>query len=74
MEKRGQYRKNNFGMFWFVLNLIIGLYFLNSGLNLIPLSFINDSINKIIIIIGGVLIIIGGFMTMKRNSSMQTIR
>jgi len=74
MEKSGQYKKNSFGMLWFFLNLIIGLYFLNSGLGLIALSFITNPINNIIMIIGGALIIINGFMSMRRGYSMQTIR
>jgi hypothetical protein len=74
MEKRGQYRKNNFGMLWFIINLILGLYFLNKGLNLIPLSFITESINNILIIIGGILIIISGVMSMRKSSSAQMMR
>jgi hypothetical protein len=68
MEKRGQYKKNSFGIFWFLLNLIIGLYFLNLGLKFVELTFISDSIKNVIMIIGGALIIIGGFMAMRRSS------
>jgi len=74
MEKRGQYRKNSFGMIWFVLNLIVGLYLILKGLTFITFSFITDSMNNIIIIIAGALVIIGGFMYMRNSSSMQRIR
>jgi len=75
MEKGGQYRKNTLGMLCFALSLIIGLYFLNLGFNkLIPLYFITDPVNNIILIIGGILIIVGGFVFMRRSSSMQRIR
>ena len=74
MEKRGQYRKNSFGMIWFVLNLIVGLYLILKGLTFITFSFITDSMNNIIIIIAGAIVIIGGFMYMRNSSSMQRIR
>jgi uncharacterized sodium:solute symporter family permease YidK len=74
MEKRGQYRKNNFGMIWFFLNLIVGLYLILKGLTFITFSFITDSINNIIIIIAGALVIIGGFMYMRNSSFRQRIR
>jgi len=74
MKKSGQYRKNSFGMLWFLLNLIFGLYFLNLGLKFVTLSFISDSINNILMIIGGALLIICGFMSMRKSSSMQTMR
>lgn len=74
MEKRGQYRKNNFGMIWFFLNLIVGVYLILKGLTFITFSFITDSINNIIIVVSGALIIIGGFMSMRNSSSMQRMR
>ena len=74
MEKGGQYRKNGLGMVCFVLCLVLGLYFLNTGLKFITLSFINDSLNNVIVIIGGILIIVGGFMFMRKSSNMQPMR
>ena len=74
MEKRGQYRKNTFGMICFVVSLIIGLYLILKGLTFITFSFITDSMNNIIIIIAGALVIIGGFMYMRNSSSAQRIR
>jgi hypothetical protein len=74
MEKRGQYRRNNFGMLWFVLNLIIGVYLILKGLNFTTFSFITDSVNNIIIIAAGALVIIGGFIYMRNSYYMQRIR
>jgi len=73
MKKSGQYRKSG-GTFWFLLNLVVGLYFLNFGLKFITLSFISDSVNNIIMIVGGALIIISGFMSMRRTSSVPIYR
>jgi hypothetical protein len=66
MEKKGQMR--NTGTAWFLVNLIFGLYLLNSGLNFIKLSFITESINSWIIIIGGALLIISGVMSFMRRT------
>ena len=67
MNKRGQYRRNNTGTIWFVVHLIVGLYFINLGFNFIPLTFISDSIKNYITIAGGILIVIAGFMAMRRT-------
>jgi hypothetical protein len=78
MEKRGQYggqyRGTNYGMIWFLVNLIVGAYLILKGLNVINFSFITNSIENIIIIVGGALIIISGFMSMRNSSSMQRFR
>lgn len=74
MEKKGQYRRNNFGMIWFFLNLIIGVYLILKGLTFVTLSFITDSMNNIIIVVSGALIIVGGFMAMRNSSYMQRMR
>jgi len=66
MEKRGQYRKNNSGMIWLFVHLIVGLYFINLGFNFVNLGFV-DSIKNYITIAGGILIIIAGFMFMRRT-------
>ncbi len=64
MKKGGQMK--NQGTLWFLLNLIAGLYLLNFGLKFVTLSFIPDSVNNVIIIIGGALIIISGVMSLRR--------
>jgi ABC-type polysaccharide/polyol phosphate export permease len=74
MEKKGQYRRTNFGMLWFVINLIMGAYLILKGLTFITFSFITDSLNNIIIIVAGALVIIGGFLYMRNNAFMQRIR
>jgi len=70
---KGQARGNG-KMLWFLLNLVFGLYFLNSGLHFITLPFITDTINNWVIGIGGALIIISGVMSMKGNSYMPRYR
>jgi cytochrome c biogenesis protein CcdA len=66
MEKRGQTR--NLGTVWFLVNLILGVYFINLGLNFINLGFA-DTIKNYITIAGGVLIIISGVMSLTRRTS-----
>jgi len=51
----------------FFVNLIVGLYFLNLGLNFVNLSFL-DSIKNWIEIGGGALLIISGLMSMSRRN------
>ena len=51
----------------FFVNLIVGLYFLNMGLNFVNLSFL-DSIKNWIEIGGGALLIISGLMSMSRRN------
>lgn len=57
----------NMGMIWFLVNLLFGLYLLNFGLKFIVLSFISDSINNWIIILGGGLIILHGVMSLTKK-------
>jgi DMSO/TMAO reductase YedYZ heme-binding membrane subunit len=66
MEKRGQYRKNNTGLIWFLVHLIIGVYFINLGFNFINLGFA-DPIKNYITVAGGILIIIAGLMSMRKR-------
>ncbi len=66
MEKRGQYRRNNTGMIWFFVHLIVGLYFVNLGFSFVDLGFA-DPIKNYVTIAGGILIIIAGFMSMKKT-------
>ncbi|MBP6856889.1 hypothetical protein KBC25_00515 [Candidatus Pacearchaeota archaeon] len=55
------------GLFFFVLYLVIGAYFLNFGLNFIKLPEISANINKWIIFAGGVLLIIGAINYLRAN-------
>jgi len=64
-NRRGQYRKNNTGMIWLFVHLIVGLYFINLGFNFVNLGF-TDPIKNYITIAGGILIVIAGFMSMRR--------
>jgi hypothetical protein len=64
MEKSGQMR--NAGMIWFLVNLILGLYFINLGFNFINLGFA-DAIKNYITIAGGILIIIHGVISLTRK-------
>jgi hypothetical protein len=59
--------KNLNGILLF-MDVLVGLYLLNLGLNLVPLSFL-EPIKEWLIIGGGVLIIITGMMNLRRNSS-----
>jgi hypothetical protein len=65
MEKRGQYRRNNTGTILFVVHLILGLYFINLGYPVVNLGF-TDPIKNYITIAGGILIVVAGFMSMRR--------
>jgi hypothetical protein len=49
----------------FFVNLIVGLYFINSGFNFIDLAFL-DAIKNWIIVAGGALLIISGLMLIMR--------
>jgi hypothetical protein len=57
-----------FNSILFFVNLIVGLYFLNMGLNFVNLSFL-DSIKNWIAIGGGALLIISGLMSMSRRTT-----
>lgn len=49
----------------FFVSLIIGLYFLNAGLDIVALTFIPDAVTKWIMVLGGILVIVGGFFAMR---------
>jgi len=49
----------------FVANLIVGLYFINAGFNFIVLPEFFLSLDKWINIVGGILLIIGGYFSMR---------
>lgn len=58
------------GIFGLVIYVIFGLYFINSGLNLISLPEFFNNIDRWIILAGGILILIGGINSLragKRN-------
>jgi hypothetical protein len=57
-----------FNSILFFVNLIVGLYFLNLGLNFVNLAFL-DSVKNWIEIGGGALLIISGLMAMTRRPS-----
>lgn len=54
-------------MLLFIVYLVFGLYFLNSGLSFITLPGFLEDISSWISIIGGALLIIGGFFYMKAS-------
>jgi hypothetical protein len=66
-NRSGQYRRNNAGTIWFFVHLIVGLYFINLGFNFVNLGFA-DPVKNYITIAGGVLIIVAGFMSMRRTT------
>ncbi len=57
----------NSGILWFVIYLVFGLYFLNSGIGFVNLPGFFQEIDKWIIVVGGILIIIGGFNHFRVN-------
>jgi hypothetical protein len=52
----------------FFVNLIAGLYFLNLGFNFIALPESLASLSKWMNVIGGILLILGGFFTMRQTT------
>jgi cytochrome c biogenesis protein CcdA len=52
----------------FFASLIVGLYFLNLGFNFITIPETFSSMNKWMNVIGGILLIIGGFFAMRVTS------
>ncbi len=55
------------GLFFFILYLVLGAYFLNFGLNFIKLPEVATNINRWIIFAGGVLLIFGGINYLRAN-------
>ena len=53
------------GTILLVVDLIFGLYIINKGFNFITLPAFIMSIDQWILGIGGLLLIVGGFMSMK---------
>lgn len=56
------------GIIWFLVNLVVGVYFVNLGLGLVTLPEFILSINNWIMLAGGILVIIGGIMSLRRSS------
>ncbi|MDD5012201.1 MAG: hypothetical protein PHQ66_00945 [Candidatus Nanoarchaeia archaeon] len=55
----------------FFVNLIIGLYFLNLGFNLIVLpAAISSVLTTPMYVVGGILLIIGGYFSMRATTPM----
>lgn len=55
----------------FIVSLIAGLYFLNLGFNFVTLPESFSSVSKWMNIVGGILLIIGGFFSMRVGSKKQ---
>jgi hypothetical protein len=55
----------NVKLIGFLVYLIFGLYFINSALEFIALPDFLDSVNKWIILVGGILIVIGGINSLR---------
>ena len=53
------------GVLGLVIYAIFGLYFINSGLNLISLPEFFNNIDRWIILAGGILILIGGINSLR---------
>jgi len=56
-----------FNSILFFVDIIIGVYFLNLGLNFVSLQFL-EPIKNWIAVAGGVLLILSGLMTMGRRT------
>jgi predicted membrane channel-forming protein YqfA (hemolysin III family) len=48
------------GIFWFIIYLVFGIYFINSSFNFIKIPEIISNFDSWIILLGGVLILLGG--------------
>jgi|TARA_B100001079_G_C16245907_1_gene441104 hypothetical protein len=48
------------GIFWFIVYLVFGIYFINSSFNFIKIPEVISNFNQWIILLGGVLILLGG--------------
>ncbi|MAG78783.1 hypothetical protein CMI40_00195 [Candidatus Pacearchaeota archaeon] len=48
------------GIFWFIIYLVFGVYFINSSFNFIIIPEVISNYNQWIIFFGGILILFGG--------------
>tara|TARA_Y100000034_G_scaffold42021_1_gene51576 strand:- start:197 stop:403 length:207 start_codon:yes stop_codon:yes gene_type:complete len=48
------------GIFWFIIYLVFGIYFINSSFNFIKIPEVISNFNQWIILFGGILILFGG--------------
>jgi len=51
---------------WLVIYIVFGLYFINFGLDFVSMPSIIQDVNKWITLVGGILIIVGGFNYYRR--------
>ena len=58
----------------FFASLVIGLYFLNLGLKFVTLSFMVEPLTSWMNVLGGVLLIVGGFFSMRATQPMMMRR
>ena len=61
------YPKRGGSVLFFIIYLIFGAYFINYPFNFIPIPAVMGSINKWIILAGGILIIIGAINHLRIN-------
>ena len=61
----------NVKLIGFLVYLIFGLYFVNSALGFIALPVFLDSIDKWILLVGGILIIIGGINSLRAGKKLK---
>lgn len=52
---------------WFVIYLVFALYFVNSALNFLAMPQIIQDIDRWITLVGGVLILVGGFNLLRAS-------
>jgi len=62
----GYPRRGN-SVFFFIIYLIFGAYFINYSLKFIPIPAAVDPINRWIILGGGILIVIGAINLLRQN-------
>jgi asparagine N-glycosylation enzyme membrane subunit Stt3 len=65
--------KSGFKTLWFLLHAIIGLYLINYQFKFIDLK-IFSAIDGWIVLIGGILLIIAGVMTLRKSPTPYNLR
>ena len=61
----------NVKLIGFLVYLVFGLYFINSALEFITLPGFLDSIDKWILLVGGILILVGGINYLRAGKKSQ---